>query len=59
MDPHDVFVKFIERTGYAPAPDTALIFFVGFAYGVTGARENIDALVEAFNKSQKQAGRGE
>jgi hypothetical protein len=53
MDPQEAFATFVDNSGYAGVPGMALAFFVGYAYGATGARENIDALVKAFNATQK------
>ena len=53
MDPQEAYMKFIEQSGIDPGR-SALAFFVGYAYGATGARENIDALIEALHKSQTE-----
>lgn len=49
MDPQEAFEKFIEKiSGDNLTRYTALAFFVGYSYGATGARENIDALIAAM-----------
>lgn len=55
MDPQEAFEKFMEKAAVHPISPVGflgLAFFVGYAYGATGARENIDRLVEAFNATQ-------
>lgn len=53
MDPQDAYTKFAEKMSSSDkGPVLAIAFFVGYAYGATGARENIDALVAAFKETQ-------
>ena len=60
LDPMDAFTKYMKETGsqYETVQIRALAFFVGYGYGATGARENIDALIEAWKSSQATNGSG-
>lgn len=50
MDAQDAFRKFMDESTTPASKDVALAFFVGYSHGATGARENVDAIIAAFNK---------
>jgi hypothetical protein len=51
-DPQDDFEAFVRRTGLGPDRASALAFFVGYASGAAGVRQNIDEIVEAFRTAK-------
>ncbi len=54
MDPNDAFIKFVQTSGAPHDRFTALAFFVGYAYGSTGVKESIDALVAGFKEAESK-----
>lgn len=52
LDPQDALEKFLSHFDDGKQPGAVLSFFVGYAHGAAGARENFDAILRAFEKAR-------